>query len=724
MEGVSAQISINDAASAVFENIANSCMGATNAISGFQGAIAQTYSTKQVEGMSGAINNAKTSQSSFNEELRQGGSLAGQLSEKIKGIAVAYLGIQTVKKALSASDEFSNTVSRLNMIAEGNQNATQLYDDIYIAAQRARMPVNELAGDVSKLGLLAGDKFSSNSELIAFSEVLAKSFKVSGATAQESAAAMHQISQAMASNRLQGDEFVSVLENAPMFARAIKNELNGIDMKKASSEGIITADVMKRAAFAMADDVNQKLEDMPRTFMGNVTLMINDMIMGLTPLFDALQGLWNSDLMLGALSAMSLAFQGLGAVGGMAINVLVAGLDFLAQHAWLLIPPLVLMGTQLGITAVSAIASAGAMAIKTAADIAETVAIWGLILAQEGLNAAIAACPITWVIAGIVMIVLAILKLIQWLLSWADINVTVVGMVGALFGFLGTHIFNIFKGVANIVFAVAEFIANVFNHPIYSVIRLFANLAKTALGMARSMTSSFDSAATNLANAFISGANTAIKAVNWVIRALNKIPGINLDQMGQFAHVTSITHSIKKAENNIDKWLENSKPKDYKAIKPLEMKNTSEGAMAGMNFADGMMSKLKSKLNPQSEDDKQNKDLEKIIKDGQKKPPSAGGADGGKGGKGGKSGLAKPLKDTALNTKKIAENTDNSKLDVRYMREIAERQAINRFTTATISIENNLSQVSPDIDLDGFVDHLSDKLSTELDRQVDGYYKY
>lgn len=721
MEGISTQIKIDDAATAVFQNIASSCATATNSINGFQRAVGQSYNTGKMKAMPKDIDNARLSQTSFNETLRQGGGLASQMAEKIKGIVGAYLGWQAVKKTVEVGDEFNSTMARLNIISNGESPA-KIYNDIYKAAQNARIPVAGLSADVAKLGLLAGDRFTGNNELIKFSEILAKSFKVSGGTAQESAAAMHQITQAMASNRLQGDEFVSILENAPLFARAIKNELNGIDLKKASADGLITADVMKRAAFNMADDVNNKLSEIPRTFADNVTIMKNNIMSSLEPLFSSLSKLWNSDFMLGTIGVITLAFQGFGQIAGLAINILVAGLDFLTQHAWLLIPPLTALVFKMAMMAGTAIATAAAFMVKVAADIAETMAIYALIVAQDGLNAAMAACPIIWIIVGIVAITLAILKLIQWLLSWADINVTVVGIVGAIFGFLGTHIFNIFKGVANIVFAVAEFIANVFNHPVYSIVRLFANLAKAALGMARSMTSSFDGVATNLANSFIDGANRAIRAINWVIRALNKIPGVNLSEMGQFAHTASITHSIKKAENNIDKWLENSKPKDYKAAKPFEMSDTFDGAMKGMNFANGMISKLKNKFKPQ-DDNKQKKDIEKMIKDAQKEPAKAGGTGGGTRGKG-KNPLSKPIENTALNTKKIAKNTDNSKLDIRYMREIAERQAINRFTTATINIENNLSQAPSDMDLDGFVDHLSNKLADELDRQVDGYYKY
>lgn len=730
MEGVSAQISINDAASAVFENIATASDMATKSINEFQSAMQGSYSTNTMQGVSSDIATASNNQNSFNEELREGGSLASQLADKVKSVVGAYLGWQAVKKTISASDEFSNTIARLNLVDVKSGSAIQMYQEIYTSAQRARMPVNELAGAVSKLGLLAGDKFSSGSELINFSETLAKSFKVSGATAQESAAAMHQISQALASNRLQGDEFVSVLENAPMFARAIQEELDGIDMKKASAEGLITADVMKRAAFNMAEEVNRKLAEMPRTFMGNLVLVVNNAIMGLAPLFDALSRLWNSDLIIAMIDATSIAFQGLGAIGAFVIDLLTTGLDFVANNAWLLIPPLVALGVHLAINGGLMLWGIAVSLAKAAADVAATVAIFGLIVAQEGLNAALAACPIVWIIVAIILVVLAVLKLIQWLLSLAGVSVSVVGMIGAVFGFLGTHLFNIFKAIANIVFAVAEFIANVFNHPIYSVMRLFANLAKTALGMARSMTSSFDGTATNLANAFIDGANRAIRAINWVIRALNKIPGVNLSEMGQFAHTASITNSIKKAEDGIDKWLEASKPDDYVEIKPFEMTDTFDGAMAGMEMADSMMNKLKNKFKPDdSGEDKQKDELDKILKELEENKPENMGAPGGGGGSGGGGGkapssLSKPLRDTAINTKKIAENTDTSKLDVRYLREIAERQAINRFTTATINIENNLKHSVQEGDLDGFVDKLSDKLQTELEVQVDGYYKH
>lgn len=725
MEGVSAQISINDAASAVFENIATASDMATKSINEFQSAMQGSYSTNTMQGVSSDIATASNNQNSFNEELREGGSLASQLADKVKTVVGAYLGWQAVKKTIAVGDEYSNTLARLNLMDNGN--ATKLYNDIYTASNRARMPVNELSGAVSKLGLLAGDKFSGSNEIVMFAETLGKSFRVSGTGAQESAAAMHQITQALASNRLQGDEFVSVLENAPMFARALQKELDGIDMKKASSEGLITADVMKRAMFNMTEEVNKQLEEIPRTFSDNMIIMKNNAVMALQPLFTALSNLWNSDFMMAAIGAISLGFQILGQVGGLAINILVAGLDFLSQNAWLLIPPLVALGATLLRNVAIASWHLAVAAAKIAMDIAETVAIWGLILAQNGLNAAMAACPVFLLIMGITLIIMAVLKLVQWLLSLAGVSVSVVGMIGAVFGFLGTHLFNIFKAIANIVFAVAEFMANVFNHPIYSVMRLFANLAKTALGMARSMTSSFDGTATNLANAFIDGANRAIRAINWVIRALNKIPGVNLSEMGQFAHTASITNSIKKAEDGIDKWLEASKPDDYVEIKPFEMTDTFDGAMAGMEMADSMMNKLKNKFKPDESMDKE-QDMSKIMKELEKnKPENPGGpGGGGSGGGGGKapSSLSKPLRDTAINTKKIAENTDTSKLDVRYLREIAERQAINRFTTATINIENNLKHSVQEGDLDGFVDKLSDKLQTELEVQVDGYYKH
>ena len=154
-----------------------------------------------------------------------------------------------------------------------------------------------MAKSVAKLGLLAGDAFSSNDEMIAFSEMMTKSFKVSGASQQEISSATYQLTQAMAAGKLQGDEFRSIMENAPMLADAIAKYMGKSkgELKELSSEGVITADIIKAALFNAADDINAKYEEMPKTFGDAMTNIRNVASRYLQPVADKISEMLNSE---------------------------------------------------------------------------------------------------------------------------------------------------------------------------------------------------------------------------------------------------------------------------------------------------------------------------------------------------------------------------------------------------------------------------------------------
>lgn len=330
-------------------------------------------------------------------------------------------------------------------------------------------------------------------------------------------------------------------------------------------------------------------------------------------------------------------------------------------------------------------------------------------LSQSMFNGTLLACPITWIILGVIAVIAIFFALIAVINKVTGSHISAVGLIVGAFFFLGTAIMNIFKYIWNIIASVAEFLVNVFNHPVESVIILFLNLVKNLLKMARSITSMFDNVATNIANAFIYGANMAITAINWIIKALNKI-GVNIGEMGKLSYTTSITHSIDSKIGQIDGLIEKTKPKNYWTAPKAEFGSLQDSFSKGYKIGEGIANKVKGMFKQdKKKDDDPTKDVRKYLGDGDK----TGGVGGGKGGK--------ALKDTAANTKKIAENTDKSKLDVRYLREMVERQAINRFTTAEINIQNSISQVTTE-DLDGFVDHLNNQLEERLERQTEGYY--
>ena len=179
---------------------------------------------------------------------------------------------QTIAKGIGSvlnyADDLTLTKARIDLINDGQRTTAELQQDIYQAAQRSRGSYDDMAKSVAKLGMLAGDAFKNNDEMIAFTELMNKSFTVSGASESEKSAAMYQLTQAMSSGMLQGDELRSIRENAPMFYQAIA-EYTGkstAELKEMGANGEITADIMKNALFAAGDDIEAKMEQMPKTF--------------------------------------------------------------------------------------------------------------------------------------------------------------------------------------------------------------------------------------------------------------------------------------------------------------------------------------------------------------------------------------------------------------------------------------------------------------------------
>jgi len=204
----------------------------------------------------------------FNKSMEATGASAKKAGSGIDRMVKSLISLAVIKKGIDITDEFTNTAARLDLINDGLQTQAELQDKIFAAADRARGSYSDMADAVAKMGLLAGDAFGSNDELIAFTELMQKSFKIGGADTAMQQGAMRQLTQAMASGRLQGDELVSIMENAPMMYEAIAKYTGKSkgELKEMGSDGAITADIIKNAMFMAADDINAKFETMPMTF--------------------------------------------------------------------------------------------------------------------------------------------------------------------------------------------------------------------------------------------------------------------------------------------------------------------------------------------------------------------------------------------------------------------------------------------------------------------------
>ena len=242
------------------------------------------------------INENRIAQEKFNNSVRGGTSAANGLWGKLKSIAGVYLGFQTVKSAINASDTYTSNTGRLNLITGELEKTRQLQQEIYEASQRSRTSYSDMTNAVAKLGITAKRSFSNTDEMVAFAEILNKQFKIAGTGAQEQSSAMYQLTQAMAAGKLQGDEFRSILENAPLLAQSIAKEMGVLPdkLKEMSSEGKITADIIKNALFNSAEEINELYKKLPMTFGDVWTQVVNKVNKGLEPLYSKLGEIWNN----------------------------------------------------------------------------------------------------------------------------------------------------------------------------------------------------------------------------------------------------------------------------------------------------------------------------------------------------------------------------------------------------------------------------------------------
>lgn len=253
------------------------------------------------------------------EKMSKGLSIAGAA---VGITAVATATKEAVKAGAELSDKYALIKARINMINDGTQSTAEIMDKVYAAAERTRGSYLDMAGAVGRLGILAKDAFSSNDETIAFVEQMNKQFKIGGASIQEQTSAMYQLTQAMAAGKLQGDEFRSIMENAPLLAQAISQEM-GLPMgqlKEMSSQGLITAEVIKNAMFNSADETNAKFAELPMTFAEVGNSIQNQAIQAFQPVLESLTQMTAGSEFKEALNGIGVVFQGLAAVARVAIS--------------------------------------------------------------------------------------------------------------------------------------------------------------------------------------------------------------------------------------------------------------------------------------------------------------------------------------------------------------------------------------------------------------------
>lgn len=473
-------------------------------------------------------------------------------NQTLQAVKTVAAGVQ---KVMNFSDSIVLSSARLGMINDGLQTTKELQEKIYAAAQRSRGSYDDIAKSVAKLGMLAPDAFNNNDEMIAFSEMMNKSFKVSGASQSEISSATYQLTQAMAAGKLQGDEFRSIMENAPMLADAIADYV-GVskgELKELSREGVITSDIIKAAMFSAADDINAQYESMPKTFADMTTsikntaqlefqevankiseILNNDKVVAfMEKIEDAIAivadaALWmvdkitvaaswvnkNLDYILVGLSAVAIYMMVtmIPAIGALIKALFLKAAAWAANH-WQLLALVGLFYIAYAIfQSTSSILTTLAWVILI---VAGAFALWNAV--QWALNGAMYACPIVWIIVLVLALIAVIYLVIEWILKLVDSTNSALGIImGALFT-AGAFIYNLFASLVNFVIdafvvlwnfiaSFGNFFANVFSDPVGAVARLFFDLVDTVLGLLESLASAIDT---------IFGSSLAEKVSGW-----------------------------------------------------------------------------------------------------------------------------------------------------------------------------------------------------------------
>ena len=392
---------------------------------------------------------ASAAQDKMNNSMRQGASAASGLESRLLSLARAYVSLRGAQSFVELADTFTQTTARLERMNDGMQDTAELQNMIYQAAQRSRGAYQETADMVAKLGTLAPDAFSSNKELVAFAEQINKQFALAGASGQGAQAALLQLTQAMSSGVLRGEELNSVLEQAPTIAQAIARYMGVTvgEMRELASEGKITAQVVKNALFDAAEDTNAAFDKIPLTFGQAWTMAGNAAVKAMEPAMTRLNDLLNSNLGRSAVNGLIAAFELLGSAASGVVDLLAMGAQWVADN-WDFVCTVLQFagGVILALTALSvgsAIAQAAAWAVVN----------W----------------PILLFIALIGAVVTA-------MYAMGMSSEEVFGIIGAGLGWLYALGYNLVASAWNLIATFAEFFANVFDNPVTAVANLFLGL--------------------------------------------------------------------------------------------------------------------------------------------------------------------------------------------------------------------------------------------------------
>lgn len=635
-----------------------------------QATVAAEEFNQTMQQASSPINDNIRSQEQFNQSLQNGASESSNLVSAIKRMAGAYLSIQTAGKILEMSDEITQTTSRLNMMNDGLQSTADLYNMVYVAANDARGSLGDMASVVARFGNNAKDAFSSSAEVVQFANLVQKQMTIAGASTQEAANAELQLSQALGSGVLRGDELNSIFEQAPNLIQNIADYLDVPigKIRSMAQDGELSADVVKQAVFAATDEINANFESMPMTWGQMWTVFQNNATMAFQPVLQRLNDLANTD---GFQTFATNAINDLTVVAGVVLDIFegIGSVGTFVSDNWQIIGPIV-EGVAAALTVYY-----GWQLLSTSATKAAAAAQWIY-------NAAMNANP-----AAIVAISIGAL-------------IVLIGILANKFtgtGHIAQSVFGMITGGINVVI-------QYFKNWGLTVADIFIGIWNAGGACATNVEIAFHNAISHVQALWYNMLSTALTVVSGICSALNKLPFVDFDYSGITGAADNYASKAAAAAGNTKDYA--SVPAAFsKGVKTYDTYQkgwVNDAYTAGAAWGDGVTSKIKNTLSSKATN----------IPNANNYPNALASSN---------AATAANTADTAKNTAKTANTLSASSEDLKYLRDIADREYVNKFTTAQIKVEMiNHNNVNNDMDLDGMAEHLRSKIEEEMNAAAEG----